>query len=214
MSKYVTTVVLNARFNEYNTYLPTKVWFEKLEDGENVKVWCEDFKTGTRFLKLPPKTITREELANSPDDDILFFEYAIGLFGGESITTNFATNVSAQENSAKPEIIKLTSETLFTKDLDSVTIINIAGHSFKALDLEISTFGLTQSSVITVDTVLMHETDDSNEFVIGYIAEDYSFERDTIEGFELNPSVRVAGVSDNGVLLLKDDADYAIVRIG
>ena len=79
--KHYSTIGLNVNIND--KVKMARVFFDVKEDN-SVKVYVVSANNLNQIKSLGTKTITREELANLPDDpmnDVVFAEAAFGLFG-------------------------------------------------------------------------------------------------------------------------------------
>ncbi len=79
--KHYSTIGLNVNIND--KVKMARVFFDVKEDN-SVKVYVVSANNLNQIKSLGTKTITREQLANLPDDpmnDVVFAEAAFGLFG-------------------------------------------------------------------------------------------------------------------------------------
>ena len=79
--KHYSTIGLNVNINDKVKMV--RVFFDVKEDN-SVKVYVVSANNLNQIKALGTKTITREQLANLPDDpmnDVVFAEAAFGLFG-------------------------------------------------------------------------------------------------------------------------------------
>ena len=79
--KHYSTICLNVNIND--KVKMARVFFDVKEDN-SVKVYVVSANNLNQIKSLGTKTITREQLANLPDDpmnDVVFAEAAFGLFG-------------------------------------------------------------------------------------------------------------------------------------
>ena len=82
--KHYSTIGLNVNVN--GKVKMARVFFDVKEDN-SVKVYVVSAYSSNQIKALGTKTITREQLANLPDDpanEVIFAEAAFGLFGLDS----------------------------------------------------------------------------------------------------------------------------------
>jgi hypothetical protein len=84
-TKYVTTIGLFVKLEQYEKRVHCKVWFGKKESG-NWDAWIESDKTGGIVKKCGKLELTQEQMSELPEhpyDDCVFARAAFGLFNAE-----------------------------------------------------------------------------------------------------------------------------------
>lgn len=113
------------------------------------------------------------------------------------------------------KLFSIETQTLLTENHDIVTIKKIFGYSFQILDLPLIAIGLSEEAVITMNAamnaVILNQTSSGGQFITSYQSDGFSFERGTLSSFGISSSAKISGISDEGLILIKDGSDFAVI---